>query len=94
MAPNLGFQYNKESVDYLIEKHYRPTNRPMRACHPRDLLLQVRNYCFVCINRLSKWQLVKQGTPFPKWSLQFSLLFDNVLTSLAKVLWKRYSTTR
>jgi predicted ATPase with chaperone activity len=45
MAPNLGFQYNKAAVDYLIEKHYKPTNRPMRACQPRDLLLQVRNYC-------------------------------------------------
>jgi hypothetical protein len=45
MAPNLGFQYNKAAVDYLIEKHYKPINRPMRACQPRDLLLQVRNYC-------------------------------------------------
>src|SRR5579872_3730220 len=45
MAPNLGFQYNKEAVDYLIEKHYVPIKRPMRACQPRDLLLQVRNFC-------------------------------------------------
>lgn len=45
MAPNLGFQYNKAAVDYLIEKHYKPVKRPMRACQPRDLLLQVRNYC-------------------------------------------------
>jgi hypothetical protein len=45
MGPNLGFQYNKAAVDYLIEKHYQPVGRPMRACQPRDLLLQVRNYC-------------------------------------------------
>jgi hypothetical protein len=45
MAPNLGFQYDKGVVDYLIETHYKPINRPMRACQPRDLLLQVRNYC-------------------------------------------------
>jgi hypothetical protein len=45
LAPKMGFQYNKEAVDYLIEKHYQPINRPMRACQPRDLLLQVRNYC-------------------------------------------------
>ena len=45
MAPNLGFQYNKAAVDYLIERHYKPVKRPMRACQPRDLLLQVRNYC-------------------------------------------------
>ncbi len=45
MAPNLGFQYNRAAVEYLIDKHYTPVNRPMRACQPRDLLLQVRNYC-------------------------------------------------
>ncbi|MBI3861539.1 MAG: AAA family ATPase, partial [Planctomycetia bacterium] len=45
MAPNLGFQYNRAAVEYLIEKHYKPINRHFRACQPRDLLLQVRNYC-------------------------------------------------
>jgi len=37
--------YRREMVDYLIEKHYRPHDRPMRRCHPRDLLSQIRNYC-------------------------------------------------
>ena len=32
-------------VDYLIQKWYRGPGRPLRACHPRDLLLQVRDYC-------------------------------------------------
>ncbi len=45
MAPRLGFQYNTEAVDYLIDKHYRPVNRPFRCCQPRDLLLQIRNHC-------------------------------------------------
>lgn len=45
IAPLQGFKYDKASVDYLIETHYRPINRPFRACQPRDLLLQVRNYC-------------------------------------------------
>lgn len=45
MAPNLGFQYDKSAVDYLIDKHYTPKKRPFRACQPRDLLLQVRNFC-------------------------------------------------
>ena len=45
MAPNLGFEYDKETIDYLIEKHYKQAKRPFRACHPRDLMLQVRNYC-------------------------------------------------
>ncbi len=45
MSPKLGFEFDKEAVDYLIETHYLPVNRPYRACQPRDLLLQVRNYC-------------------------------------------------
>src|SRR5207244_2977819 len=44
-APTAGCEYKPEAVDYLLEKHYRPTNRPMRRCHPRDLLLQIRNHC-------------------------------------------------
>ncbi len=32
-------------IKRLIEKHYIPVDRPFRNCHPRDLLLQVRNYC-------------------------------------------------
>lgn len=34
-----------EALDYLIEHHYRTAHRPLRYCHPRDLLRQVRNYC-------------------------------------------------
>lgn len=45
IAPLQGFQYDAAAVDYLLAKHYRPVQRPLRACQPRDLLLQVRNYC-------------------------------------------------
>jgi len=45
MAPKLGFEYRREPVDELIEKHFRRAGRPFRFCQPRDLLLQVRNYC-------------------------------------------------
>lgn len=45
MSPKLGFEYDRECVDYLIETHYLPIKRPFRACQPRDLLLQVRNFC-------------------------------------------------
>jgi predicted ATPase with chaperone activity len=45
LAENMGFSYRAEAVEYLLEKHYRATKRPLRFCHPRDLLLQVRNYC-------------------------------------------------
>ncbi len=45
-APKLGFpEIPAGSIDYLIDKHYRRVNRPFRACQPRDLLLQIRNYC-------------------------------------------------
>ncbi len=45
MAPPLGFEYRDGPIDYLIEKHYRQTDRPFRCCHPRDLLLQIRSSC-------------------------------------------------
>ena len=45
-APKLGFpEFDRSALDYLIERHYRRVNRPFRCCQPRDLLLQVRNYC-------------------------------------------------
>ncbi len=40
-----GCEYREEVVDYLLENHYRPHNRPLRRCHPRDLLSQLQNYC-------------------------------------------------
>ena len=48
VAPSQGFQMDRDSIealDYLIETHYKAKNRPFRACQPRDLLLQVRNFC-------------------------------------------------
>ena len=45
MSPIMGFEFKPDAVDYLIETHYLPMDRPFRACQPRDLLLQVRNYC-------------------------------------------------
>jgi predicted ATPase with chaperone activity len=45
-APKLGFQaVDQAAVDYLIQHHYQRCSRPFRCCQPRDLLLQVRNYC-------------------------------------------------
>ena len=45
MCPIMGFEYRQEPIDYLIERYYLQTGRPFRCCQPRDLLLQVRNYC-------------------------------------------------
>ena len=40
-----GCAYDPAAVDSLLETHYRPVKRPLRRCHPRDLLVQIRNYC-------------------------------------------------
>jgi DNA-binding PadR family transcriptional regulator len=45
MGGQTGLGYDKRAVDYLLAKHYAPVNRPLRACQPRDLLLQVKTYC-------------------------------------------------
>ena len=45
MAEKLGVEYDQASVDYLMDKHYLSVSRPLRCCQPRDLILQVRNYC-------------------------------------------------
>jgi predicted ATPase with chaperone activity len=45
VAKQVHCEFRPDTVDYLIEKHYRPVNRPLRRCQPRDLLQQVRNYC-------------------------------------------------
>jgi hypothetical protein len=45
-APKLGFpEVPTSAIDYLIDTHYRRVNRPFRCCQPRDLMLQVRNFC-------------------------------------------------
>ena len=46
MCPKMGFEYRQEAVDHLIETHYQRVNRPFANCQPRDLLLQVKNYCY------------------------------------------------
>lgn len=45
VCPHFGFEYDRDTIEYLLATHYRPINRPMRSCQPRDLVLQVRNYC-------------------------------------------------
>ncbi|MEN0066710.1 MAG: AAA family ATPase [Myxococcota bacterium] len=44
-ARQMGIQLPERSVHYLLERHYRLHGRPMRFCHPRDLLQQVRHLC-------------------------------------------------
>jgi predicted ATPase with chaperone activity len=44
-AKTFGCEYRADCVDTLLDRHYRSCNRPLRRCHPRDLLNQIRNYC-------------------------------------------------
>jgi len=45
VAKKLGITLQQRSVKYLIDRHYKLPKRPMRMCHPRDLLLQVQHLC-------------------------------------------------
>ncbi len=36
-----GLAHSSRAVEYLLERHYHPTGRPLRGCHPRDLLSQL-----------------------------------------------------
>lgn len=45
LSPAMGFEYDEQAVQYLIDTHFHACDRQFRSCHPRDLLLQVRNYC-------------------------------------------------
>jgi MoxR-like ATPase len=38
-------KFHQVMVAYLHRRHYRPTGRPMRSCHPRDILDQVTSMC-------------------------------------------------
>lgn len=43
MARVLGIEHDEAAVDHLIEHHYKAAGRPLRCCHPRDLILQIIN---------------------------------------------------
>ncbi|HZZ71294.1 MAG TPA: AAA family ATPase [Pirellulales bacterium] len=45
LAPKFEMEFHPEALDYLVQKHYLAVNRPFRCCQPRDLLLQIKNYC-------------------------------------------------
>ncbi len=44
LTVGMGIEPCQPPLDYLIQKYYRSTGRPMRFCHPRDLLRQVKVY--------------------------------------------------
>lgn len=45
VATAMKFEYEPQLLDYLIDKHYKQAGRGFRAVHPRDLLMQAREYC-------------------------------------------------
>jgi predicted ATPase with chaperone activity len=45
LADKADCECEAETVEWLLDSHYLAINRPLRFCHPRDLLRQVRNYC-------------------------------------------------
>ena len=40
-----GIAFDGAALEHLIARHYDAAARPMRFCHPRDLLHQVGIYC-------------------------------------------------
>ncbi|MCA9495094.1 MAG: hypothetical protein KC621_34435, partial [Myxococcales bacterium] len=45
VAEKLQVTLEPRSVKYLIDRHYKMNKRPMRMCHPRDLLAQIVHLC-------------------------------------------------
>lgn len=39
-----GIEFSEEVFKYLLQKYYIEPNRPLRACHPRDLLRQMVSF--------------------------------------------------
>ena len=42
VAKQFGIAYHPAAVDYLLQHHYKRADRPLRFCHARDLLMQIR----------------------------------------------------
>lgn len=38
-----GVPFDKDGFAYLVDRYYRKTDRPLRACHPRDIVEQIVN---------------------------------------------------
>ncbi|KAA1257839.1 hypothetical protein LF1_03290 [Rubripirellula obstinata] len=44
VSEKLGFPSTPEASEHLF-RYYKETERPLRRCHPRDLMTQVANFC-------------------------------------------------
>jgi predicted ATPase with chaperone activity len=45
MCQQYRLEYDPEAVNYLLDTYYPDGSRPLDACHPRDLLDQILDYC-------------------------------------------------
>mgnify|MGYP000265035090 CR=1 FL=1 len=45
VAGKMRVHVEDRTIRYVIDKHYKQAKRPMRMCHPRDLLLQIQHLC-------------------------------------------------
>jgi predicted ATPase with chaperone activity len=41
----LGVEFQADAAEQFVAKHYRDAGRPLRYCHPRDLVQQVLAFC-------------------------------------------------
>ena len=45
ICQNFQLEYNDAAVEYLLVKYYDDNNRELSACHPRDLVEQMVDFC-------------------------------------------------
>jgi Mg-chelatase subunit ChlI len=45
VAQKMQVSVDDRTIKYVIDKHYKLAKRPMRMCHPRDLLMQIKHLC-------------------------------------------------
>jgi predicted ATPase with chaperone activity len=41
----VGIEFREDAFEHLIARHYVEQGRPLRYCHPRDLIQQVKTFC-------------------------------------------------
>ena len=45
ICQNVQLEYNDAAVEHLLAKYYDDNNRELSACHPRDLVEQMMDFC-------------------------------------------------
>jgi hypothetical protein len=45
MCRSHHIEFDQDVVEYLLSTYYSDDQREMSACHPRDLLEQILDYC-------------------------------------------------